>query len=341
MKNKMLGKSFVFGIIVLFIGMNVTLSTGNGLKENQELPDNKPIGIYGSNLDYWALIVGVGVYAKHPEQNISSHLDAEAMYNSLISSEHWQEDHIRLITCENATKTNITKGFRWLDEMEDKDDVSVIYISTHGGQLSLFGMPLDLPPFDETDHCDEVLATYNSFANPLTYLRDDELKFLVDKLESQGICIIIDSCYSGGFNDTSRRISLSNNPLVYDEQTLTIAEGSLQVDIEIKPGSYPNCFNQNEHGVIPVAVLGSAYLDVTEIIPESLSLQGLAVKVSGKSDKNMVHTALVDDDPYPDLVVQFEDSDDWTASGEDTARLSGQLADGTPIEGTDTICIVP
>ncbi len=204
-------KGLVLGVISLFVGVNVYLSTGMGLIEKLESSDDVTIGIYDDDLEYWALIVGVGIYAKHPEQNISSHLDAEGMYHSLISSEHWKEDHIKLITCENATKINITKGFRWLDEMEDKDDVSVIYISTHGGQLSLFGMPIDLPPFDETDHCDEVLATYYSFANPLTYLRDDELKFLVNKLESQGICVIIDSCYAGGFNDTSCRITLRSN----------------------------------------------------------------------------------------------------------------------------------
>jgi parallel beta-helix repeat protein len=170
------------------------------------------IKYYENDKEYWALIVGVGIYAEHPSENISSHLSAKAIYNSLLnSSKHWQADHIKLITCENATKTNIIKGFRWLDAMEDADDVSVVYIATHGGQMKLFGIPIDLPPFDEADHCDEVLATYYSFAHPIACLRDDELRFLVNQLESQGICVIIDSCYAGGFNDTSYRTSYRNN----------------------------------------------------------------------------------------------------------------------------------
>ena len=165
----------------------------------------KTIGFYESNIDYWALIVGVGIYAEHPEKEIHSDISAEALYNSLLSSEHWQENHIKLIIRENATKTNITEGFRWLDAMEDANDVSLVYIATHGGQLKLFGIPIDLPPFDEADHCDEILSTYYSFVDSSTLLRDDELKFLVNRLESQGICVIIDSCYAGGFNDNSHR----------------------------------------------------------------------------------------------------------------------------------------
>ena len=38
----------------------------------------------------------------------------------------------------------------------------------------------------------------------------------------------------------------------------------LQVAIDIKPGSDPNCFNNNGNGVIPVAILGSASFDVAE-----------------------------------------------------------------------------
>jgi hypothetical protein len=49
----------------------------------------------------------------------------------------------------------------------------------------------------------------------------------------------------------------------------------------------------------------------------------------------------VDGDEYPDLVVQFQDSDYWVAGGDGTATLTGQLSDGTPIEGSDSIYIVP
>ncbi len=115
----------------------------------------------------------------------------------------------------------------------------------------------------------------------------------------------------------------------------------LSVSIDIKPGSDPNCFNQNGRGVIPVAVFGSTDLDVTQILVGSLSLQGLAVKMAGKSGKYLAHYDYINADDYLDLVLQFMDSNSWVPSSGNHATLTGELIDGTLIEGSDTICIVP
>jgi hypothetical protein len=53
------------------------------------------------------------------------------------------------------------------------------------------------------------------------------------------------------------------------------------------------------------------------------------------------HYEYVNDDDYLDLVVQFEDSDGWVDSGSGSATLTGEFYNGTPIEGSDTICVVP
>jgi len=119
------------------------------------------------------------------------------------------------------------------------------------------------------------------------------------------------------------------------------AEGSVIVTIDIKPGSDPNCVNVNDHGVIPVAILGSADLDVAQINPETVMLQGLAVKMAGKSNKLLAHYEDINYDGYIDLVVQIEDTDGAFVNGNGQATLSGNLYDGTPVEGTDSICIVP
>ena len=112
------------------------------------------------------------------------------------------------------------------------------------------------------------------------------------------------------------------------------------VDIDIKPGSDPSCFNIDGHGVIPVAILGSDQLNVSNIDPTTLLFDGLAVRVRGKKwplcsieDSN--------GDPFPDLVCHFEDdASSWTG-GNATATVTGELFDGPPIVGTDSICIVP
>jgi hypothetical protein len=113
------------------------------------------------------------------------------------------------------------------------------------------------------------------------------------------------------------------------------------VTIDIKPGSDPNCINNDGNGVIPVAILGSADFDVTTVDVASVALAGMSVRVAGKSDKYQAHIDDVNGDGFDDLVCQIEDFDGVLDEGADTAVLTGNLLDGTPIVGTDTICIVP
>jgi hypothetical protein len=116
---------------------------------------------------------------------------------------------------------------------------------------------------------------------------------------------------------------------------------SLEVTIYIKPGSDPNCFNNNERGVIPIAILSSSEFNATEVDPVTVQLAGLVVKVAGKSNKYLAHTEDVNGDGLIDLVVQIEDTDQVFTTGTTTATLTGNLYDGTPIEGEDDLCIVP
>jgi len=121
-----------------------------------------------------------------------------------------------------------------------------------------------------------------------------------------------------------------------------IIEGTtdINVDIDIKPGSDPNCFNVNGHGVIPVAINGSMDFDVSMVDVSTLSLAGLDVRVKGNG---AAQCSIQDwnDDGYDDLVCQFVDDADAWSPDNGTATLTGNLSDGTPIEGTDDICVVP
>jgi hypothetical protein len=115
---------------------------------------------------------------------------------------------------------------------------------------------------------------------------------------------------------------------------------SLTVDIDVKPGSDTNSINLNGHGVIPVAINGSAGFSVLDVDFGSLLLEGLEVGVKcgrgpqcGLEDWNQ--------DGFLDAVCHFEDNVQNWAGGETVATLTGQLFDGTLIEGTDSNRLVP
>jgi hypothetical protein len=149
--------------------------------------------------EYWALLVGAGVYAENPmEDRPDMILEVNDFYAQLLQSDWWPADHIKVLTGEEATVVNIIAGLRWLDRMEDSNDISLVYLSTHG-----FPLGFDIPPKDEADGTDEALVTYWGFTYPSLVIWDDELNVLLNRLESKGVCLIVDSCYAGGFNDPS------------------------------------------------------------------------------------------------------------------------------------------
>jgi hypothetical protein len=140
------------------------------------------------------------------------------------------------------------------------------------------------------------------------------------------------------FQGTPAQIEFFNN--FGNSVTATVTLG-FPVDIDIKPGSDSNCVNNNGHGVIPVAILGSETFDVSNVDNSSLMLDGFAVRMKGNKGP-LCHFDDSNGDGVTDLVCLFEDStpDNWT-EGTSIATLVGALMNGMPIVGTDSICIVP
>ena len=127
----------------------------------------------------------------------------------------------------------------------------------------------------------------------------------------------------------------------YEAWIANLELSTKDVVIDIKPGTEENCVNINDHGVIPVAIMGTADFDVTQVDPGTCRLQGMSVKMAGKSNKLLCNYLDINNDGYDDLLLIIEDSDGNFVEGQANATLSGNLYDGTPIEGADYICIVP
>ena len=149
------------------------------------------------------------------------------------------------------------------------------------------------------------------------------------------------SCWSGskGAADIFYSSDYMGNPELRPMFVITTAE--ISVDIDIKPGSEPNCFNNDGHGVIPVAILGSEFFDATNIDPETVRLDGQTVKAVGKSNKALAHIEDSNGDGINDMVVQIEDDDGVYDEGSSIGTITGETYDGVKFQGTDSLCIVP
>lgn len=159
----------------------------------------------------WALCVGIGIYAENPEQDRPLMISEVTDFAQTLLDAGWLPDHVKVIKGEEGTERNILAGFRWLRQHEGSGDTSLVFLSTHGSPMATAnGTPIDLPPKDEADGTDEMLLTYWQFAMPMTFLWDDEINVELNRLQSQGVCLIVDSCFAGGFND---HWSLGNHSL--------------------------------------------------------------------------------------------------------------------------------
>lgn len=140
----------------------------------------------------------------------------------------------------------------------------------------------------------------------------------------------------------------------------------LAVPVDVKPGSCPNAIGVTSKGVLPVAILGSADLDVTQIDPASVylyvdstqvpplrwSMSDTATPYQPFLDKPLDRMActMAGPDGYLDLVLQFSTPAVAAMLGSvmpgDTLKLflAGNLMEefgGTPIMGEDVIWITP
>jgi hypothetical protein len=112
----------------------------------------------------------------------------------------------------------------------------------------------------------------------------------------------------------------------------------VEVEIDIKPGSFPSCFNNDGHGLIPVVVFGSDSFDVRDINLSTVYLETLPVATK-PNGQFMAAYQDWDLDGHEDLLVKFVDEDGVFTPGDYVATLTGNLMDGTPFFGMGDICI--
>jgi hypothetical protein len=107
----------------------------------------------------------------------------------------------------------------------------------------------------------------------------------------------------------------------------------LQVDVDVKPDDEVNSLTPNNHGVIPVTILGSPAFDATTVDSNTVRLGPTG------SEASVASAALedVNGDGLIDLMLHFRTEHLAIACGQTELLLTGSTLDGHNIAGSDSI----
>lgn len=168
-----------------------------------------------------------------------------------------------------------------------------------------------------------------------------------------------------GITNVAQCTDVQGNAIATDQRGVTRPQGTFcdigayehvaaaNASLDIKPQSCPNPLNVTSKGVLPVAILGTVDLDVNDIDPSSVQLEGVPTLRSSIDD---VSTPVADPqdecdcttdgaDGFDDLELKFDIQDlvaaiDAVNDGDKIVlTLTGNLLDGTDIKGQDCVII--
>jgi hypothetical protein len=118
-----------------------------------------------------------------------------------------------------------------------------------------------------------------------------------------------------------------------------LVQAGIPVEIDIKPGSFPNSINIGSQGVVPVAIFSTLEFDAGTVDPLTVRMADAQVKVRGKgTPQASLHDA--NGDGLLDLVLQVETEGLSLTLGDTRAVLRGKTYDGARIRGADTVRVV-
>ena len=149
---------------------------------------------------------------------------------------------------------------------------------------------------------------------------------------------------TGTFNGLIDEVEIFNRALSAAKIQAIFAAGSagkckVAIQIDIKPGEFPNNINLSSRGRIPVAILTTdatdnvGTFDATTVDPTTVRFGSTGTEATPVQD------ALedVDGDGDTDMILRFNTQDTGIECGDTSATLTGQTFDGQTIHGTDSI----
>lgn len=186
MKNKIMKKTLVTTILSFLILMLPCVSNVH----SETVFEN------GSTGNRYSVIVGIDDYEKN---GMDLHRPAEiakCIYESLSSKPGWYEENIKLLTDKKATKQGIIDALDWLESVSTDEDVVVFTFAGHGSIV---------PDDNGDERFDQVIVPQDAGDDYDDFISDDELNQELSEVKAKGMYIVIDSCFSGGFNDLGEK----------------------------------------------------------------------------------------------------------------------------------------
>jgi hypothetical protein len=109
----------------------------------------------------------------------------------------------------------------------------------------------------------------------------------------------------------------------------------IRVQIDIKPGSFPNALNPRSNGVVPVAILSSSSFDATTVDTSSARFgPGQAPAAHGTDVED------VDGDGLKDVVLHFDTQAAGISCSDIASFLIAKTAAGKTVVGSDSVLAV-
>jgi tetratricopeptide (TPR) repeat protein len=138
----------------------------------------------------YALVIGVSKFRDASINLRYSDKDAKDFSDFLINSEGFPAKNVRLLVNEEATRENIlgSLGDDWLPRKTNKDDLVLIYFSTHGSPSIMDAKGINYLIAHDTDK--KMLFATGIPVQDLT-------RMVKDKVHADRVVVIMDACHSG------------------------------------------------------------------------------------------------------------------------------------------------
>ena len=137
----------------------------------------------------WALVIGISKFKDKELELRYPAKDAKDFCDYLIKEGNFKRDNIRMLLDEQATRRNILTllADNWLPRVVHKDDLVVVFISSHGSAKDLDPAGLTYLLAHDSD-----LGSLYSTAIPFKLLSD-----IKSRIPSDRVMFVLDACNSG------------------------------------------------------------------------------------------------------------------------------------------------